>query len=68
MITSVRFCLSYDILHVNAIYAPSKFVYSYFNEILHCCHERRHDVICSCWKCNVTGGHNIIYDMTLFTE
>ena len=35
MITSVRFCLSYDALNVTL--SPSKFVY--FNEKLHCCHE-----------------------------
>ena len=57
MITSVRFCLSYDLL--NAILSPSKFVY--FNDNLH-------DVTCSHRKCYVTCGHNIIYDMTLTTE
>ena len=35
MITSVRFCLSYDLL--NAFLWPSKFVY--FNENLHCCKD-----------------------------
>ena len=63
MITSVRFCLSYDIL--NAIFSPSKVVY--FHENLHCCNGRRHDVTCSHRKCYVTCGHNIIYDMTLST-
>ena len=43
MIKSVRFCLSYDLS--NAILSPSKFVY--FNENLHYCHRRRHDVTCS---------------------
>ena len=51
-ITSLRFCLSYDLL--NAILSPSKFVY--FKENLLCCHRR------------LTCGHNIIYDMALFTE
>ena len=64
MITSVRFCLSYDLL--NVILSPSKFVY--FNENLNCCNGRRHDVTCSRGKCNVTCGHKIIYDMTLATE
>ena len=50
MITSVRFCLSYDLL--NAIFSPSNFVY--FNENLHCSNGRRHDVTCS------RRGHNII--------
>ena len=40
MITSVKFCLSYDIL--NAILWPTQLVY--FNENLHCGHERRRDV------------------------
>ena len=44
MITSVRFCLSYDLL--NAILLPPKFVN--YNEILHCCNGRCHDVTCSC--------------------
>ena len=43
MITSVRFCLSYDLL--NAILSPSRFFY--FNKNLHCCHRCRHDVTCS---------------------
>ena len=64
MIPSVRFCLSYDLLTVK--FSPSKFVY--FNEILHCCNEHRHDVNCSHRKCYVTCGHIIIYDMTLSTE
>ena len=57
MITSVRFCLSYDILI--EILSPLKFVY--FNEKFHCCNGRRHDVTGSRRKCNVTCGHNIIY-------
>ena len=64
MIASVRFCLSYDAL--NAILPPSKFVN--FNENLHCCNGRLHDVTCSRRKSYVTCGHNIIYDMTLSTE
>ena len=60
MITSVRFCLSYDLL--NAILSPLKFVY--FDESLHGCHGRRHDVTSSHPKCY----DNIIYDMTLSTE
>ena len=63
MITSVRFCLSYAIL--NAILLPTKFVY--FNENLHSCHGRRHDVTCSRRMCYITCGHKIIYDMTLST-
>ena len=42
MITSVRFCLSYDLL--NVILLTSKFVYS--NGNLHCCNGR-HDITCS---------------------
>ena len=61
---SVRFCLSYDLL--NAILSPSKLVY--FNESLHCCNGRRHDVTCSRRKCFVSCGHNIIYDMMFSTE
>ena len=64
MITSVRFCLSYEFL--NAILLPSKFVY--FNENLHRCNGRRHDGTCSRQKCYVMCGHNIIYDMTLSTD
>ena len=64
MITSARFCLSYDLF--NAILSPSKFVY--FHENVHCCEGRRHDITCSSQKCYVTCGHNIIYDMTLSTE
>ena len=41
---------------------PSKFVY--FNEKIHCCHGRRHDVTCSRRKCYVMCGHNIIYNMS----
>ena len=40
MITSVRFCLSYDIL--NVILSPSKV--DYFIENLHCCHGRQQNV------------------------
>ena len=61
---SVRFCLSYDLL--NAILAPSEF--GYFNENLHCCNRRGHDVTFSRRKCYGTCGHNIIYNMTLSTE
>ena len=39
----------------------------YFNK-MHCCHGRRHDTTSSRSKCFVTYGHNIIPDMTLFTE
>ena len=39
MITSVRFCLSFDISNVNL--SPSKFVY--LNDNLHLCNGRRHD-------------------------
>ena len=48
------------------ILSPLKFVY--FNENLHCRQGRRDDVTCSCRKCYVMCGHNIIYDMTLATE
>ena len=64
MITSERFCISYDLL--NAILLPSKFVY--FSENLHCCHRHCHDFTCSCRRCYVMCGHNIIYDMTLSTD
>ena len=64
MITSVRFCFSYDLL--NVILSYSKFVYT--NENLHCCNERRHDVTCSRQKRYITCGHNIINDMTLSIE
>ena len=64
MITSVRFCLSYELL--NAILSPSKFVY--LHENLQCCKGRRHDVTCSHRKFYVTCGHNIIYGMKLSTE
>ena len=64
MIMSVRFCLSYDIL--NTILLPTMFVY--FNENVHCCHGRPHDVTCSRRKWYVACGHNIIYDMMLSTE
>ena len=64
MITSVRFCLSYDLL--NTIVSLSKFVY--FHENLHCCNGRHHDLTCSRQKCYVTCGYNIIYDMMLSTE
>ena len=50
MITSVRFCLSYDLL--NAILSPLKFVY--FHENFLYCNGRRHDVTCSRRKCYVT--------------
>ena len=40
MITSVRLCLSHELLTV--ILSLSKFVY--FNENLHCCNGRRHDI------------------------
>ena len=64
MITSVRLCLSYDIL--NAILLPSKFVN--VNENLHCCNGHHHDITCSRQKCYIMCGHNIIYAMTLSTE
>ena len=64
MITSVRFCLSYDLL--NAVLSPQKFVYFHAN--LHCCNGRCHDATCSRLKCYVTCGNNMIYDMTLSTE
>ena len=64
MINRVRFCLSYDIL--KTIVLPLNVVD--FNENLHCCNERRHGVTCSCRKCYVTFGHNIIYDMALSFE
>ena len=40
----------------------------YFDENLHCCNGRRHDITFSRQKCHVTCGHNIINDMTLYTE
>ena len=44
MITSVRFCLSSDLL--NVILSSPKFVY--FHEYLHCCNRHRlYDVTCS---------------------
>ena len=55
MITSVRFCLSYDLL--NAILSPSKFVYFHVNFL--CCNGRRHDVTRSRRKCCVTCVYNI---------
>ena len=64
MITSVRFCLSNDLL--NVILLPSKFVY--FNENLHCCKGCLHDVTCFPQKWYVMCGHNIIYDMMLSTQ
>ena len=64
MITSVRLCLSYDLF--NLILSPSKSVY--FNENLHCCYGRRHDVTASRKKCYVTRGHIIICDITSSTE
>ena len=64
MILSVRLCLSYDFL--NAVLSPSKCVY--FNENLHCCNGRRHDVTWFRRKCYAKFGHNIIYDMTLSIE
>ena len=42
-------------------YLPSNFIY--FNEDLHSCNGRRNDVTCSCIKCNVTCGHNNIYEI-----
>ena len=51
MISSVRFCLSKDIL--NAILLTTKFVY--FNENVHCCHGRRNDISCSRRKYFVTS-------------
>ena len=57
MIISVRFCLSYDLFKYDL--SPSEFVY--FNENLHCCNGRRHDVTCFRRKCYVTGVHNIFY-------
>ena len=56
--------LSYDLL--NVLLSPSKFVD--FNENLHCCHGRYHDVTCSHRKFDVTCKNNIIYDMKLSTE
>ena len=64
MTTSVRFCLSYDLL--NAILSPSKFVY--FNGKFALCHRCRQYVTGLHRKCYVTCGHNIIFDMTLSTE
>ena len=49
---------------LNAILLCSKIVY--FNENLHCCYGRRHDITCSQRKCYVTCGHHIIYELTLF--
>ena len=63
-ITSVRFCLSYDLL--NVILSPSKFVY--FNENLLCCNGHPHDITCSRQKCYVTCGHIIIYDWMTVTS
>ena len=60
MITSVRFCLSYNLL--NAILSPYRV---FFNENLHRCNGRRYDVTCSRQKCYLTCGHNITYDMKL---
>ena len=64
MITSVRFCLSYD--NFNAILSPSRFVY--FHENLHGCNGRRHDLTGSRQKCYVMCGQSIIYDMILSIE
>ena len=64
MITSVRFCLSYDLF--NAILLPSKL--AYFNENLRCCDGRRHDVTCSRRKCYAMCGHNIIYEVMFSTD
>ena len=64
MITSVIFCLSYDLLDV--ILSPSKFVY--FNENLRCCNQRHHDFTLSHQNCYVTCGYKVIYDMKLSTE
>ena len=55
---SVRSCLSYDLS--NAIKKHAEFVY--FNETLHCCHGRRHDVTYSSQKCYVTCGMTLSYD------
>ena len=51
---------------LNAILSPLKIVN--FNEILHYCNGRCHDITCSHRKCYVMCGHNIIYDMTLSTR
>ena len=59
---SVRLCLSHDLAFLPHV----KFVY--FNENSHCCHGGRQDVTCSRQKCYVKCSHNIINDMTLFTE
>ena len=64
MITSLSFCLSYDLL--NVILLPSKFVY--FNDNLHCCNVRCHDLTCSSRKCYETCGYNTSYDVKLSTE
>ena len=64
MTTSVIFCLSYDLSKELFI----AFKVDKFSTSVHCCHGRRHDVTCSRQKCYVTCGHNIIYDMTLYTE
>ena len=45
--------------------SPSKFVS--FNKYLHCGNGRHHDVTCSCQKCYVKCGHNMINDMMLST-
>ena len=42
MITSVRFCLSYDLLSMS-LSPLLKFVY--FNENLHCCNGGRHELL-----------------------
>ena len=64
MITSVRFCLSYDLLNANL--SPSDFVY--LNEEMSCCNGGHDDLTFWCRKCYITFGHSIIYDMTLSTE
>ena len=64
MITSVRFCLTYDLL--NVILLPSKFVN--FHENVHFCYGGHHDITRSFRKCYVTCGHNIIYEIMLSTE
>ena len=51
-ITSVRFCLSYDLL--NAILSPSNCVY--FNEKLHCCIKSSQNFI----EDSLTEGMRII--------
>ena len=66
MIMIVRFCLSYDkqylclsFYHLQSLFISVK--------ICNCYNGRRHDVTCSRRMCYITCGHNIVYDMTLFT-